>query len=131
MRQRLGGFSLIELMVVVVIVAILMRIAIPQYRSYLVRGNRSEAEAAMMEIAQRQQQYLLDSRAYATTITGTGLNYTVASGVTQYYTITMTVPTAIPPSFTVTATPITGTIQATDSVLTINQAGTKTPGNLW
>src|ERR1700693_1957133 len=62
-KQR--GFTLIELMIVVVIIAILAAIAYPSYTRYLVQGRRSSAEAHLMDIAQSQQRYLLDARSYA------------------------------------------------------------------
>ena len=51
MTKRQAGFTLIELMMTVAIVAILARIAYPSYLQYIIRANRSAAEAQMMEIA--------------------------------------------------------------------------------
>jgi type IV pilus assembly protein PilE len=49
MRQR--GMTLVELLVVMVIVAILGAIAIPSYRNYVIRVNRTEAKAALTSAA--------------------------------------------------------------------------------
>ena len=128
-RRRASGFTLIELMVVVAIVAILAAVAYPSYLSYMVRKDRAVAQSALMDIAQRQQQYLLDNRAYAPDVAT--LNVTLATNVTQTYTVAIASLAGPPPTFTVTATPIAGTKQAADGPLSIDQAGTKTPATKW
>ena len=61
-QDKQCGFSLIELMVVVAIITILAVIAYPSYTQYLIRANRSAAQAEMLDIANRQQQFLLTNR---------------------------------------------------------------------
>jgi type IV pilus assembly protein PilE len=130
-KVKEGGFTLIELMITVAIVAILAAIAYPSYIQYLVRGNRTAAQAQMMDLANREQQYLLSSRAYADKTTlESATSYSLPSEVSGYYTYTITT-TATPPAFTITFTPISGTAQASDSVLTLDSNGTKTPSSLW
>ena len=68
------GFTLIELMIVVVILSILSAIAYPSYVAYVVRGYRSEGQQWLQDFAQRQEQYFLDRRAYATAGLGNGAN---------------------------------------------------------
>lgn len=132
-RQRTSdrlasGFTLVELMVTVAIVAILLGIAVPSYSLYMKRSRRGEAESALMDIAQREQTYLLDQRAYAPDLAT--LNTSVSSDVTFYYTVAIATG-ATPPTFTVTVTPIAGTAQAGDYTLTIDNTGAKTPTNVW
>lgn len=120
------GFSLIELMIAVAIVGILLAIAVPSYQGQLRKGRRAEAQAFITQVAQRQQQYLLDARTYA--LGGgalTDLSMVAPTSVTDHYAITVTpaAPT-IPPSFTVTAAP-TSTVQAPDGTLTITHTGAK------
>ncbi|WP_347881010.1 type IV pilin protein [Pseudomonas sp. LA21] len=122
--RRNSGFTLIELMITVAIVAILAAVAYPSYKQYVIRANRSEAQAYLMDIAQRQQQYLMDARAYADSDTTLGASQ--PSRVAANYTITITVGSGLPPSFTAKAAPKSGTMQAGDGDLSINQAGTKT-----
>ncbi|WP_394168839.1 type IV pilin protein [Saccharospirillum alexandrii] len=51
-RQCSGGFSLIEIMIVVAIVAIIAVIAVPSYTSYVERSRCTDAQADLMELAQ-------------------------------------------------------------------------------
>lgn len=120
------GFTLIELMIVVAVIGILAAIAYPNYQEYVKKGRRSAAQSHMMEIAQREQQYLLDARAYAANLTALGV--TTPTDVASYYTIALTV-TDAPPGFTITAT-ATG-VQASDGDLSLSSTGVKTPAAKW
>jgi len=123
------GFSLIELMVACAIIAILAAIAIPSYAYYLRQSRRSDAEATLMDIAQREQQYLLDQRVYATNTTT--LSTTIPVDVSSYYTVTINAPAVTPPVFTVTATPIAGSVQGSDYTLTLDNTGVRSPAAAW
>lgn len=125
--KRIKGFTLIELMIVVAIIAILVSIAIPNYQQYIIRSNRSAVQAFMVHVDNREKQYLLDARAY-TDIAGLGL--TAPDDVSKNYNVTV-VATAGPPGFTITAEPKAGTSQASDGNLTLNNLGAKTPTNKW
>ncbi|HZP92724.1 MAG TPA: type IV pilin protein [Burkholderiales bacterium] len=129
-RSGAGGFTLIELMIVVAIIGILASIAYPGYQRYVQRANRAAAQQFMLDLSSREQQYLLDARAYTATIGVGGLNVTVPAEVTPNYNITIAVDnTAAPPTFTITATAIGS--QVSDGDLTLNNLGQKTPSNLW
>jgi type IV pilus assembly protein PilE len=129
-NTKRNGFTLIELMVTVAIVAILAAIAFPSYQQYVIRGKRSAAKAAMMDLANREQQYLLANRLYADTAALTGTGYAPDSDVTQHYSWAVTVNNAAtPPNFTITFTGTGG--QASDGALTLNSQGTKTPVAKW
>jgi type IV pilus assembly protein PilE len=127
MPRKQSGFSLIELMITVVVVAILAAVAYPSYQDHLRKGRRASAQAFMMEIANRQQQYLLDARGYAIGSTAlTALSITTPSDVAAHYSLTVdpSAPTT-PPSYTITATP-TSTAQSADGALTLDHQGNKT-----
>lgn len=132
---REHGFTLIELMIAVGIVALLAAIAYPSYLRYTVKSNRSAAQSYLMDAAQKQQQILLDSRAYATT--SSALNDAPPVAVTNFYTVTFTTDASASgactpaPCFLLKAAPIAGTMQANDSTLTLDSAGNKSPTNLW
>ncbi|WP_153109276.1 type IV pilin protein [Propionivibrio limicola] len=126
LKDLCRGFTLIELMIVVAIVGILASIAYPSYQEYVRRGHRADAQAYLMDVAQRQQQYFTDNRSYAGDVAT--LNAAAPSSITPYYTIAI-VTGATPPSFSVTATAI-GT-QLADGNLSIDNTGAKTPSGKW
>lgn len=105
------GFSLIELMVVVVIIGILASVVVANYASYVQSSNRTEAMRALTMLAERQEQYYMDYRRYAANIGELGLTdpYITESG---FYSITSG-SADTQAEFTLTATAI-GT-QANDS----------------
>lgn len=120
------GFTLIELMVVIAIIAVLVTIALPSYREYVKRGNRRAAQSTMMDIINRQQQFFVANRFYGATA---DLCPSVPPDVAANYTCAITVGTTPVPSFTITFTP-TGN-QVPDVTLTVNDLGVKTPADKW
>ncbi|GAB1103233.1 MAG: type IV pilin protein [Shewanella algae] len=98
--KKAAGFTLIEVMITVVILGILAAIAYPSYTQYIAKSTRSEAHAALMRLANLQEQYYLDNRTYATDMTKLGLNaspfitenghYSIASTGTGSFTLTAT-----------------------------------------
>jgi type IV pilus assembly protein PilE len=122
------GFTLIEVMITVVIVAILATVAFPSYSNYIVRANRSAAQALMLDLANQEHQYFAANRAYATL---TDLSFSMPADLSAKYTATMTPVTGPPPGFTITFTPVVGSIQAGDVTLTLDSTGNKTPAGKW
>ena len=127
---RRGGFTLIEILVSLTVVAILVSIAYPSYQDHMRKGRRAAAQAFLVDAASRQQQYLLDARSYAL---GDGaiaaLNLTVPAQVSSYYTLTVTPAAATtPPTYQIVATPVASTAQASDGALTLDQDGNRARG---
>ena len=124
--KRQNGFTLIEVMIVVVVVAILATLAIPSYREYVMRSHRRAAQAEMMQIATQQQQYFVANRAYAT---AAQLGYALPPDVDEYYDYSMTVNAGPPPSFTINFAAAGS--QASDGNLSLTSEGVKTPATKW
>ncbi len=122
MRPAHLGFTLIELLITVALVSILAAIAVPSYQSHLRKSTRSEAQSFMMAVAARQQQFLVDTRSYAATVTAVGIP--VPAKVAAAYAVNMPAPT--PAGFTLTLTPTGGQVNEPCGTLSINQVGTKT-----
>lgn len=123
------GFTLIELMIAIAIVGILAAVAYPAYTQYTIRANRAAAQAEMMNIANRQQQFLLSNRNYATKEVLETSGYTLPPEVSGKYGYAIAVGAGAVPTFTLTFTP--SGMQASDGNLTINSEGVKTPAGKW
>lgn len=66
------GFSLVELLVVVVIIAILSLVAVPSYRQYSIRAQRTEAKTALLRLAANQERFYLQNNTYSADLTALG-----------------------------------------------------------
>ena len=83
-NTRAGGFSLVEMMVVVAIIAILGTVAYPSYRDHMRRSNRSEGHAMLLDGAARQERFFTENNTYSGGIGGTSEHgyYQLSSTVT-------------------------------------------------
>lgn len=128
-KNNQSGFTLIELMIVVAIIGILTTIAYPSYTQYVISANRASAQAEMMDIANRQQQFLLTNRSYADQATLTASGYALPADIATKYNYAIAVGAGAVPSYTLTFTAIGA--QVNDGNLTINNEGVKTPAGKW
>lgn len=85
-RHLMSGFTLVELMIVVVIVGILASVGYPAYVDYSTRARRSDGKALLMDAAARMERFYYDNNAYTTNLDA-GLGYgsgTITSAENNY-----------------------------------------------
>jgi type IV pilus assembly protein PilE len=126
-RATIAGFTLIELMIVVVIVAILASIAVPAYTNSVRKSRRTEAKTAITDFAAREERLYATQNVYSTD--SGALGYTAAGGswpvsTGNYYQIELPVVqpavvtaagTTTPATFSVTVDPSPGSTQSSDT----------------
>jgi len=125
--KKQAGFTLVELVIAMVIVAILASIALPSYRDSVRKSERRAAQAAMMQIANLQHQYFVSNRAYGTK---DDLGYELPPEVSGKYTLAIEVTDGPPPDFTITMTAADAK-EASYGVLSLDSAGEKEPEGKW
>ena len=148
MRKRDGaaGFTLIELMVVVVVLAVLVAVAYPSYQDHIRKAKRAEAKAALLKTAQVLERWYSDRSTYGTTpappatppwttidlapLYALGLGATVYSGENaadnkSSYTITASSPAGCPVDacFLITATPNAPFVDPVCGTFTLTSTG--------
>jgi type IV pilus assembly protein PilE len=115
MNNGQRGFTLVELMIALAIIAVLSAVAIPFYKQYVYQARRAEAQTALMGIAMDETEYYQDNYTYSSLTLPTLTYYSLAFSST---------PTAT--SFTATATAIGSQSKDLDCLtLSINQLGIK------
>lgn len=129
MKRHQTGVTLLELMAVVVILGILASIAVPSYRGYVMRAQRSEATAALLNIAAAQEKYYLQNNSYTAAVTGANsLNLPHGAATEHSWYDIGIVPAAggITSGYTATTTAVSGQPQFKDSdcrSFTITESG--------
>jgi len=102
-KKLMGGITLIELMIVIVIVGILAAIAYPNYREFVARATRNEAKAALLQAATNQERHYLQNNQFSSDLTELGFSSNPFTTDSDAYRIS--VEAVVPASnFTVTAT---------------------------
>ncbi len=139
-----AGFTLVELIIVMVIVAILAAIAIPLYLNQIRESRRTDARSAVLDLAGREERYFATNNTYTNSAaalgySGWGSGYPIGSG--YYYLRAPSVPAAAPdpdaatltaPSYSITAVPLATSTQAADTTcasFTVDSAGYQSAQN--
>lgn len=121
LSRRTRGFTLIEVMIVIVIVAILVSIALPAYQESMNKGRRADAKSGLMDAANRLERFMLDRNTYTDTMTDLGFGADPAVSEEGYYSFDVVAPTAACPigsCYVLEAIPVAGGIQADDGKCT-------------
>ena len=116
--RRPSGFTLIEVMIVVVIVAILLGIALPAYQDSMRKGRRTDAREGLMDAANREERFILDRSVYTDDMADLGYAADPLISKEGYYSIDVEAPDPncpIATCYTLTATPVAGGAQAADT----------------
>ncbi len=118
-RKKQPGFTLIELMIVVAIVAVVLVIALPGYQQFTQRSKRGDAKASLLEAQLAQEKWRAEDTDYGT-LAELGI---AADSISGYYTLAIVANTGS--TYTITAAPKTGGPQVGDSCGTfaVNQDG--------
>ena len=129
-RRGSAGFTLMELMIVLVIVGILLAVALPSYQESMRKGRRADAKAALMDAANRQERHMLDRNTYTTDLEDIGLGAGTVLSEDGHYSITAAACAAdtIALCYVITATPVAGGAQAGDArcaTFTLDSTGAK------
>lgn len=125
-----SGFTLIELMIVLAIIVILVSIAYPSYRGYLVKTRRSDAMAVLQQFANAMERYHMTNNDYVGARSGGVGTAPLAAvfpsqapldGNTKYYNLTIQAATV--DTYTLRATPIVGAAQDGNGMIELDSNG--------
>lgn len=116
-KPKNQGFTLIELMIIVAVIAILASIAIPNYMEYVRRGKAAEATSTLAETRIRLEQFFQDNRTY--------IGFAGCPAQTAYFTYTCTID-AGPPDPRTYSLSATGRGDMVNFAFSINQANQRT-----
>ncbi len=124
MRKKISGFTLIEVMIVVVIMGVLVAIAYPAYTNHMLRARRADGQAALLNLSALMESYFTENNTYVGA-TPAALGITTASQQ-GYYNVSVTSATAT--SYTITAAPQgVQTADTTCGSLTLTNTNVKGP----
>jgi len=114
--MKIRGFTLVELMIVIAIVAILVSLALPNYQQSIRKGRRADAQADLIEFAGQAERVFTQDNSYA--------NAALPANTT-YYTYTFTVGPSVT-AYTIQAAPTTAQNDDRCGTMTMTQTGQKT-----
>ncbi len=112
MRAPATGFTLIELMIVVGLLAIITTISVTSYRQYMLRANRTDAASLLLRISAAEERWYLDNNQYSSDPDALRVGAMSEHG---YYSVTIALAADPASGYTATAAPVAGRSQSTDT----------------
>jgi type IV pilus assembly protein PilE len=131
--RRSRGFTLVELIIVMVVTALLAAVAMASYRAYTLQARRATAITALSDAVSRQEQFFLNNRSYTATLGAGGLNVPAATPGDAYL-VSIDAPTAgcpIARCWSMRATPQGRQTDDACGTLTHNSDGDRAPADCW
>lgn len=135
MKRNNGGFTLIELMIVVTIIAILAAVGYPGYQNHVLKARRTDAKSNLLELAQYMERFFTETGSYCANsppdspcTTAPTLPFTKSpkDGSNQFYTFAFTAGMPTATAYTLQATPEGGQLKDTQcGALSIDSTGVK------
>ena len=125
--NRMTGFTLIELMIVVAIVAILGMIAVPAYNNSTLKARRSDGQTAMMDIMAREERYFTERNTYTTNLAALPATATSQEG---FYLVSAAACGGGITSCVILTATAQGP-QTSDGNMTLDSRGQKLPADKW
>lgn len=116
LKRKISGFTLVEVLIVVVIVGILLSISLPAYQESVRKGRRADAKAGLLDAANRQESLILDRSTYTEDMTDLGFEADPMISPELHYSIdAVACGSGINVCYTLTATPVAGGAQSGDA----------------
>jgi len=129
------GFSLHEMLILLVIVGLLSMVAIPVYRVSVLKDNREDGVSALINAATRMEQFYLDSKTYTMNITDLGYASDPATSIDAHYELNVLPSTKACPittCYVLQARAVSAQQQDTDcNPITLSSSGVKAPSICW
>lgn len=130
MKKQLMGFTLIELMTVILIIGILFGVGVPAYRDFVLRAHRAEAKSTLLRVQAQQEKFYMQNNTYTTDVNNpppVGLGIPASENV--YYNIAIVAGVGgLTVGYTASAVPAAGSPQLQDDycqLFNINQTGVR------
>ncbi len=125
------GFTLIELMIVVSVIALLGAISYPMYTRYVIKSKRAEAKTALLELSQFQETYRADNNRFSGSLSDLSASENTENGL---YKLSIDFDATKPREYTLHAKAVEGKSQTSDegcTELSLDHRNKKLPADCW